>query len=353
MELSVCMIVKNEEEVLERILAQAKKFADELVVVDTGSTDSTIDIATKYTTKVYSFEWCDDFSSARNFSFSKATREYIMWLDADDYINNDNVQKILDLKKSCGKYDIYMCKYQVAFDQNNSPTFEYYRERIVKNSPSYRWKGFVHECIALMGKLSYTDICVEHRKVRPTPSSRNLDLYTKHIASGHKLTARETFYYARELFFAERIDESLVQFKKFLKMKGFVQNIIDAHLMICRIHLMKNNYTSAKNVLIDSIKLSPPNSQICCVLGYIAEHDNDLKSAIFWYKTATLNPPDLSSGAFVERDYYDFIPFVSLSVLYYKLGNHEMFCHYHTLAKNLKPDDQIILHNDQFITKKV
>ena len=66
------MIVKNEQEVLARCLDCAVKFADEIIIVDTGSTDQTKSIAHKYTDKVYDFEWCDDFSKARNYSFSKA-----------------------------------------------------------------------------------------------------------------------------------------------------------------------------------------------------------------------------------------------------------------------------------------
>ena len=72
---SLCMIVKNESEVLARVLDVAQKFADEIVVVDTGSTDRTKEIAKKYTEQIYDFQWIDDFSAARNFSFSKATKD--------------------------------------------------------------------------------------------------------------------------------------------------------------------------------------------------------------------------------------------------------------------------------------
>ena len=84
--ISVCMIVKNEEEVLARCLACVTSFADEIIVVDTGSTDKTKAIAADFTDKIYDFAWCDDFSKARNYSFSKATQDFIMWLDADDVI---------------------------------------------------------------------------------------------------------------------------------------------------------------------------------------------------------------------------------------------------------------------------
>lgn len=69
--ISVCMIVKNEECVLERCLSTVREIADELIIVDTGSTDATKEIAKKFTEQVYDFEWCDDFSKARNYLFQK------------------------------------------------------------------------------------------------------------------------------------------------------------------------------------------------------------------------------------------------------------------------------------------
>ena len=81
--ISVCMIVKNEEAVLKRCLDSLKGIAEEIVVVDTGSTDRTKEIAAEYTDKIYDFTWVHDFSAARNFAFSKATKDYIYSADAD------------------------------------------------------------------------------------------------------------------------------------------------------------------------------------------------------------------------------------------------------------------------------
>ena len=82
--ISVCMIVKNEEKVLERCLDSLKGLWEELIIVDTGSTDSTKTIAKKYTDKVYDFSWTGNFSDARNYSFSKAGCDYIYCADADE-----------------------------------------------------------------------------------------------------------------------------------------------------------------------------------------------------------------------------------------------------------------------------
>ena len=96
--LSLCMIVKDEQDVLARCLASAAELADEIVIADTGSRDNTKEIAKSFTDKVFDFAWEDDFSAARNFSFSKATGDYVMWLDADDVIEESDLKGFLALK---------------------------------------------------------------------------------------------------------------------------------------------------------------------------------------------------------------------------------------------------------------
>ena len=84
--LSLCMIVENEEDVIGRCLECVSDIFDEIIVVDTGSEDKTRDTVKKYTKNLYYFKWIEDFAAARNYAFSKATKDYIMWLDADDII---------------------------------------------------------------------------------------------------------------------------------------------------------------------------------------------------------------------------------------------------------------------------
>jgi glycosyltransferase involved in cell wall biosynthesis len=98
--LSLAMIVRNEGQTIERVLDCAKAFADEMVVVDTGSTDDTIAKAKAKGAKVHYFSWIDDFAAARNYSFSKCAGDWIIWLDGDDVISPDNQKRILDLKRT-------------------------------------------------------------------------------------------------------------------------------------------------------------------------------------------------------------------------------------------------------------
>lgn len=103
--ISVCMIIKNEEKFLENCLSNIQDLADEIIIVDTGSTDKSIEIAKKFTDKIFNFEWCDDFSKARNFSLEKASGNWILSLDADEIISKEDrikLRKIAELNEAEG-----------------------------------------------------------------------------------------------------------------------------------------------------------------------------------------------------------------------------------------------------------
>ena len=180
--ISLCMIVKNEEETLERCLNCVKDIADEIIIVDTGSTDKTKEIAYNFTDKVYDFKWCDDFSKARNFSFSKATKEYIMWLDADDIILEKDITKLKYLKENLdNSIDIVMLKYDLNLDTNGIPALSYYRERLLKREKNYIWKSPIHEVIELKGNILKKDISITHKKEKLYEPKRNLKIFEKMI----------------------------------------------------------------------------------------------------------------------------------------------------------------------------
>ena len=163
--ISLCMIVKNEEAVLERCLKSAKDFADEIIIVDTGSTDKTLEIAKKYTDKIFHFKWINDFSAARNFAFKKATMDYQMWLDADDVISEDSAKKIKKLKSILMEdVDMVTMRYITHFDENGLPVASSTRERLLKTSKKYKWIDPVHECIPLSGNVYHSNIEILHKK---------------------------------------------------------------------------------------------------------------------------------------------------------------------------------------------
>ena len=140
------MIVKDEEDVLERALSSITDIADEIIIVATGSTDMTKEIAAKFTDKIFDFEWCDDFSKARNYSFSKATQDYCMWLDADDDLLEADQKELMKLKETLSpETSVVMMRYNTGFDNDGKPTFTYYRERLLRREDQFYWEGFVQE----------------------------------------------------------------------------------------------------------------------------------------------------------------------------------------------------------------
>ncbi len=216
--ISLCMIVKNEEKVLSRCLDSIKNAVDEIIIADTGSTDSTKDIAYRYTDKVYDFEWTDNFSEARNFSFSKATKDFILRLDAD-VITSENNTKLIELKNNLDNTDTVMMKYNTAFDEDSNATFSYFRERLVRRATPHKWKGRVHEAIEYTGR-TFTVILKSIIILLKLNTAQEIWTYMKSNVQTVNLYSRVIFFIMQESFIITKNTIKLFPFcMNFLKMK--------------------------------------------------------------------------------------------------------------------------------------
>lgn len=264
MTLSVCMIIKDEEEVLRRCLNCVKEFADEIVIVDTGSSDGSVNIAREFTDKIFYFEWRDDFAAARNFSFSKAEQELVMWLDADDVVSEENIKKIISIKDEMKNYDAAYLRYAVAF-YKDKPTVIYERERILRRDKNYRWEGEVHEVISPEGRILHSDATIFHKKQRQNPPMRNLKIFQNMIFSGKKLDERQKFYYGRELFFNKFYIEAAAVLDDFLKGDGWKEDKKEACLTIY--YCLSYSGKSGIDYVLKSFLYSEPSDEARCALG--------------------------------------------------------------------------------------
>ncbi len=350
MTLSVCLIVKDEQEVLERCLSCVSKFADEIVIVDTGSTDQTVKIAKDFTDKLYFFKWCDDFSAARNFAFDRASKDLLMWLDADDIITDENCLKISELKNSLDSYDMAVLPYATAFDEEK-PTFIYNRERIFKRDKNYRFLGEVHEAVVPCGKIYYSDAVIYHKKEKENEPLRNLRILQRKIASGKQLNAREEFYYGRELLFNAMYREAIAVFEDFLNGEGWFVNKAEACINLYQAYKAIGEEDKAISSLLHSFTICPPNSQVCCILGEYFLNKGELNYSVYWYETALKADNGEKIGCFVNADYCAFIPYMQLCVLYDRLGDREKAYACNLQAGKIKPHNANYLSNVKYFEK--
>ncbi|MHB1417774.1 MAG: glycosyltransferase, partial [Chloroflexota bacterium] len=144
---SLCMIVRDEEANLPGCLESVRDLADEVIVVDTGSTDRTVQVAESFGAKAYYFPWCNDFAAARNESLLRATGDWILYLDADERLEDGGCQKIRELVDA-GKYDAYSLEIRnVKSDGSGEADTTHTYSRLFRNRPDVRFEGTVHEQI--------------------------------------------------------------------------------------------------------------------------------------------------------------------------------------------------------------
>ncbi len=348
--LSLCMIVKNEEAVLGRCLDSVKDVVDEIVIVDTGSSDKTKSIAKAYTDKIFDFPWNDDFSAARNDSFSRAAMDYCMWLDAAVGMAVEQKKRLEDWKQQAdGTADVVMMKYVTGFDEQGRAAFSYYRERLLKRSSGFLWKGRVHEAIAAFGKTEYLDISIEHRSQKKTYGTRNLDIYEGMVSEGVQMNARDLFYYGRELYYHGRYEKSLEIFCRFLNEKeAFVENQVEACRFASYCEYGLGREKEALEFLLRGLGYRVPGGELCCDLGKHYMDRREWKQAVFWFTCALQAPRQEQTGGFVQEECYGYLPCIQLSVCYDRLGEKENALKYHRMAGDYKPYGKEYLKNQEY-----
>lgn len=195
--LSLCMIVKNEEATLKNCLSKIPSFIDDIVIIDTGSTDNTKLVAAEFTDKIFDFEWCNDFSKARNYSISKATNDWILVLDADEYIIKFYEESVkLFINNITNENKIGRIERKNVMDDGSSS--HNYTDRINRlfNKNFFYYEGTIHEQLVLKeGKCyetQWVDITVDHigytKEVlnRTNKLNRNIQLLNEAIKSNSK-----------------------------------------------------------------------------------------------------------------------------------------------------------------------
>ncbi len=196
MRLSLCMIVRDEEEMLGRCLEAVQDAVDEMVIVDTGSKDATIEIAKSFGARVIEREWTGSFGEARNVAFEAATGDWTLVLDADEVLVSEDVELLRSLIGRTWREAFYVAETNYTGELDAGTAVTHNTLRIFRNRPQYRYRGRLHEQIAetlpayLPERIEYTNVRIEHygylgavRDAREK-SRRNVELLRMQLEEG-------------------------------------------------------------------------------------------------------------------------------------------------------------------------
>lgn len=288
--ISLCMIVKNEEKILRRCLDSIKELMDEIIIVDTGSTDRTKAIAAEYTDKLYDFKWINDFSAARNFAFSKAACDYIYSADADEVVNQENFEKFKDLKETLlPEIEIVQMYYgnQLSF----GTIYNYDRElrpKLFKRLRTFCWEEPVHEMVRLSPVIFDSEIEITHLP-ESSHAGRDLAAFRKQTEKGGGLSKRLQNIYAKELFISGTVED-------ILKAEEFFTGVADSEgismdqmkeavCVIVKAARLRKDYLKMFRYAMKDIA-SEGVSEVCFELGEYYFEAGIYDEAVMWFYNA-------------------------------------------------------------------
>lgn len=288
--ISLCMIVKNEEAILKRCLDTIADLVEEIIIVDTGSTDRTKEIARRYTDKLYDFKWVDDFSKARNFAFSKATQEYIYSADADEVLDAKNRERFRMLKTCLlPEIEIVQMKYGNQLSFGTVYNFdEEYRPKLFKRLRSFVWEEPIHENVRIHPVIFDSDIVITHM---PTSvhGDRDLRNFEKQLGAGRKLSKRLQNMYARELLMVggeENLQTATAYFRRVsMDPEADADMLMEAFCILTRAARLGEDFVQFMKYTMKAV-VSGGCSEVCLELGLFYEQLGDYDEAAIWYYNA-------------------------------------------------------------------
>ena len=295
--ISLCMIVKNEERVLGDCLKSVRPFVDEIVIVDTGSTDKTVEIAKAAGAKVHHFPWCDDFSAARNVSLSHATGEWLFWMDADDTLPEECGKRLHELALLAeDRVTGYLLQVHIPPAPGESGFTIVDHVKLFRNLPGIRFEGRIHEQILEAiyrtgGTVERSDLYVIHSGYDYSPEGQRLkrerDLRILQLELAERpnhpfvhFNIGMTYHHLR------RFPEAIAALERCLELSQPHESTVrKVYAMLANCHLEEGNLPRAKARLEEGLALTPYDPELLFRAGIIYRELGDFAAAERSYLT--------------------------------------------------------------------
>lgn len=353
--ISFAIIMRDAEKTIGACLDSVKGFVDEYVIVDTGSKDRSVEIAKAYTPTVHHFEWIYDFSAARNYAFGLCTGDFVFWMDADDTINSEDVEKIKRLKLS--DVDMVIMPYNYARDEFGAVISVVPRERFIRRSLNRKWEEPIHECVPLRDRQRFENIPIQHHKQHGT-SERNLEILEKIVWDGSKfrdnINSRNIYYLGKEYQDFGKLDKAIVCLTEFVRLSnGFWEDIYYAWYKLALCYLQLNNESEFFRCIFESIKIEPRRAEPYYQLGDYYIGKQKWNQAIHWFKMclSVEKPADLLAS--YQPEYYGWLPHLQLCVCYNNIGDVRKAFEHNEEVLKVRPKDSRAINNRNILLPSI
>jgi glycosyltransferase involved in cell wall biosynthesis len=341
--ISVCSIVKNEANNLAQMIESVIDFVDEIIITDTGSTDNTIEIAQKYNAKIFEYKWDNNFSNARNYCISKATKNWILSLDADEtlIVNNDFKYKLDN------ENHVYMINIKNILDNGNE-FINCQSTKLFPNFQDFKFYGAVHEYIHRekpYTKSIINEIEINHNgyNVRSQEKKeRNLIILIKELDNYIK---KDDYYkhllylIAKEYLITGNYNKGIDYYKQYINTNpDFNQsNFINALTDMIKVFYISKDWDSI-NIYAEKYNNLLINSPDFCIYYglYLSDILKNYQKAIFYYQKAIFNKK--IQGINYSLSSIDYKPNLLIGINYIELKKPEIAVNYIKKAIEVKKD---------------
>jgi glycosyltransferase involved in cell wall biosynthesis len=289
--ISLCIIARDEADNLKRCIKSYRELVDEIIVIDTGSTDNSIHVAEQFGAKVSCLPWKGDFSHSRNASLDKASSDWILWTDADDIITEENCEKIGKIKDG---YDLNCCfSFMIKNSMDGILGSVFNQIRMFPRDLRIRFRYKVHEqvlpSIEEVGyKTHFTDIMVLHTGYSDPEIVKRKQMRNMEILKGQLKENEDNpvtvYLYAGNLFDLDRFEEAIPYYEKAMQLSGEQKSKMHIYegspVALADVYERIKDYDNARKWAEKAYKINPNHPQTNFIIGKLDEIECNVDDAI-------------------------------------------------------------------------